>query len=428
MTSRDQAGAVAFIGAGQMGMPMVRRLLDAGRNVNVFARRAEVRSESVKAGAMATDDLADAVRDAEAVVVCVFSDAQLLELARGYRGFLAAMAEGSLLVVHTTSSPATTRILSDEGVHRGVRVVEAPVSGSANDITAGQITVLLAGEPDDVAHAHEIVAAYGDPILHVGPLGAAQAVKLLNNALLSAHLQLIAEVERIAGEFGVAWEPAVAAIQASSGASRAMGIVQSMGSVHALVDASGHFLRKDIAQALATADEAAIDLGQLGQVNLRGPLAFVDRLPRDAVRELAAIEEIKQLKARYFRFLDMKDWDSFADLFTGDCEHLLPTDDDRRPVPNDQYLRDIRRTLADATTVHHGHTPEITIVGPNEATGTWAMFDDVEIPGDGRGPTHFQGYGYYHETYRRCDDGRWRISSKRNVRLRVDQVSRSVGE
>jgi 3-hydroxyisobutyrate dehydrogenase-like beta-hydroxyacid dehydrogenase len=402
-------------------MPMVRRLVHAGREVKVFARRPVVRSECVSAGATATDDLAEAVRGAEVVVVCVFSDEQLLELALGDRGFLAAMADDSLVVVHTTGSPSTAQVLSDEGAPRGVRVVEAPVSGSAEDISASQITVLLAGAAADVDRAHEIVAAYGDPILHVGPLGAAQVVKLLNNALLSAHLQLIAEVERIAEEFGVDRTAAVAAIQASSGASTALGIVQSIGSVEALVEAGGHFLRKDVAEVLATAEDVGIDLGQLGLVNLGGLIAFVDRPVPDAASELADIEAIKQLKARYFRFLDTKDWDAFADLFTDDCEHLLPTDDERPPVPNEQYLRDIRRTLADATTVHHGHTPEIAIVGPNEATGTWAMFDDVEIPRDDQSPMHLRGYGHYHETYRRCDDGKWRISSKQNIRLRVDR-------
>ena len=416
------SGPLAFIGPGQMGMPMVRRLVAAGHQVNVFARRPEVRRECVSVGATATEDVAEAVRDADAVVVCVFSDAQLLELARGDRGFLSSMAKGSLVIVHTTGSPSTARVLSDEGAPRGVRVVEAPVSGSAEDIAAGRVTVLLAGEPADVAQAHGVVAAYGDPILHVGPLGAAQAVKLLNNALLSAHLQLIAEVERIAAEFGVDWMAAAAAIQASSGASRAMGIVEAMGSVGALVEAGGHFLRKDVAEVLATAEDVGIDLGQLGLVNIGGPIAFVDRPTPDAVADLADIEAIKQLKARYFRFLDTKDWASFADLFTDDCEHLLPTVDERAPVPNEQYLRDLRRTLAEATTVHHGHMPEIAIVGPDEATGTWAMFDDVEIPRDGQSPTHLQGYGHYHETYRRCDDGKWRISSKRNIRLRVDPI------
>jgi 3-hydroxyisobutyrate dehydrogenase-like beta-hydroxyacid dehydrogenase len=268
---------LAFIGAGQMGMPMVRRLIGAGRDVTVYARRPEVRVECAELGASPTEYLADAVRDADTIVVCLYSDAQISDLAFGPAGFLAAAKPGALVLVHTTGSPATSKRLASAGADRRVRVVEAPVSGSAADIAAGQITVLLAGSDDDVDTARDVVAAYGDPILHIGPLGAAQVVKLLNNALLAAHLQLIAEVERIASEFHVDWPEAAAAIQASSGASRAMGTVQGLGSIAALVEAAGHYLRKDVSAAIDTADDVGIDLGLLAAVNRDGPLDFIGR-------------------------------------------------------------------------------------------------------------------------------------------------------
>jgi len=140
------------------------------------------------------------------------------------------------------------------------------------------------------------------------------------------------------------------------------------------------------------------------------------------VEQLAEIEAIKQLKARYFRCIDTKDWDRFAELFTDDCQHILPTDEPRPPVPNEQYLADMRRTLADAITVHHGHSPEITILGPGEAEGVWAMADDVELRHSSGEVVRLKGAGHYFETYRKGNDGRWRISSKRNVRLRVDRT------
>ncbi|HEY0937594.1 MAG TPA: nuclear transport factor 2 family protein [Trebonia sp.] len=84
-----------------------------------------------------------------------------------------------------------------------------------------------------------------------------------------------------------------------------------------------------------------------------------------------------------------------------------------------KYLELVPRQLADAFTTHHGHMPEITLLGPTEATGVWAMFDYVLYPGR---PTGIKGYGHYHETYRKGDDGKWRISSKRNQRLRLDEI------
>jgi 3-hydroxyisobutyrate dehydrogenase-like beta-hydroxyacid dehydrogenase len=415
---------IGFVGAGQMGMPMVRRLVAAGHEVAVHARRPEARAACEAVGARATDDLTAAVTGADAVVVCVFSDTQLREVALRPDGILAAMGPGSLLVIHTTGSPATAPLLAERGADLRIRVVEAPVSGSATDIDEGRVTVLLGGAPEDLAAARAVVGAYGDPIFEVGELGTAQAVKLLNNALFAGNLQLVAEVERLAGELGVDWAKAAAVFQRSSGTSRALEIVASMGSVQSLVGAAGHFLVKDVTEVVATAATLGIDLGQLEAVNEHGPLHFLVAAPPSAAvdQDPREIEAIKQLKARYSRLLDTKDWDGFAELFTDDCEHVLPTSDGRPPVPTAEYVAELRRTLADAVTVHHGHTPEITITVPGEAEGTWAVLDDVELAGaDGR-PVRLRSYGFRHERYRKGFDGRWRISAERVDRLRVDVV------
>jgi len=142
-----------------------------------------------------------------------------------------------------------------------------------------------------------------------------------------------------------------------------------------------------------------------------------------AVEQLWDIEQIKQLKARYFRYLDTKDWDAFEKLFTDDCVHFLPQESAKAAVSNEEYLADLKSMLDSGLTVHHGHMPEITLLSDTEAEGVWAMFDYVqtELP---NGPVSIQGYGHYFETYRKGPDGTWRISSKRNVRLRLDHVAR----
>jgi 3-hydroxyisobutyrate dehydrogenase-like beta-hydroxyacid dehydrogenase len=270
---------LAFIGAGQMGMPMVRRLLGAGRDLTVYARRAEVRDECEAAGAEVADDVPSAVAGTDAVMVCLYSDEQIRELGLGQDGLLATMEEGALLVSHTTGSPVTVRDLAERGADRGIRVVDAPVSGSADDIAAGHITVMLGGAPDDVEVARGIVAAYGDPVLAVGPLGSAQTVKLLNNVLFAAQVQLTGEIERITEGLGIDLGQVAAAIQRSSGASYAMDVVQRMGSATGLATAAGHFLAKDVAAVKEVAAELDIDLGELGHLVDHGPLAFVAREP-----------------------------------------------------------------------------------------------------------------------------------------------------
>lgn len=142
----------------------------------------------------------------------------------------------------------------------------------------------------------------------------------------------------------------------------------------------------------------------------------------DLVEVLWEIEQIKQLKSRYFRFIDTKDWDGFRGLFTEDCQHLLPVESADRPyLTNDEYFPATIGALSEGFTVHHGHMPEITILSSTEAEGIWAMFDYVDTTHE-QGRTRMHGYGHYHETYRKGADGQWRISSKDNRRSRIDQL------
>lgn len=151
------------------------------------------------------------------------------------------------------------------------------------------------------------------------------------------------------------------------------------------------------------------------------------RHPDPVVQELVDREAIKELKARYFRLIDTKAWDEFPDLFTDDCVHWLPEESPTPTMTNADYFAMTRELLTPGVTVHHGHMSELTFDGPDEARGTWAMEDFVQVdPPSGR--ISIQGYGHYHETYRRCDDGRWRISSKRNTRLWVHPAAWTLPE
>jgi SnoaL-like domain len=135
------------------------------------------------------------------------------------------------------------------------------------------------------------------------------------------------------------------------------------------------------------------------------------------------IEAIKQLKARYFRLMDTKQWDRWREQFTDDCRF----DGTSRPYAGpDAFCAGTSERLQEATTVHQGHMPEILLTGPDTAKGVWAMFDWVEFPevrdtghGVNRG---FTGYGHYEEEYRR-EGGVWRISFLRLTRLWFAQIT-----
>ena len=137
----------------------------------------------------------------------------------------------------------------------------------------------------------------------------------------------------------------------------------------------------------------------------------------DAVQTLLDIEAIKQLKARYFRHIDGKQWDDLEALFTADARWNVDGGSGHYEwdAPDDFIAHVSKSLAAPAVSVHQGHMPEIEVTDATNARGTWAMFDYVDVPGR---PLRV-GYGHYHETYRKESDG-WRIASLELTRIRVD--------
>jgi uncharacterized protein (TIGR02246 family) len=134
------------------------------------------------------------------------------------------------------------------------------------------------------------------------------------------------------------------------------------------------------------------------------------------------IEAIKQLKARYFRTMDTKDWAGMRQVFADDV--VMDTSEAGGNVVTgaDEFLAFLQPTLQDAVTVHQGHMPEIALTSDTTATGIWALHDKIQWP-DG---SELDGYGHYHETYEKTD-GAWRIKSSKLTRLRVDFTQAPAG-
>jgi len=134
------------------------------------------------------------------------------------------------------------------------------------------------------------------------------------------------------------------------------------------------------------------------------------------IARLEAIEEIRRLKARYFRCVDTRNWDEFADLFTLDCAFEF-AESTSGAKGRHEFLAAVAKHFASGISVHHGHEPEIEILDEERATGIWPMFDLVESPADS-GYVNHTGWGYYTEEYRRELDGAWRISRSRLNRIK----------
>ena len=149
---------------------------------------------------------------------------------------------------------------------------------------------------------------------------------------------------------------------------------------------------------------------------------MTDENLRWKIEQLVAIEEIKKLKARFFRFVDTKQWDAFARLFTDDAELFYPEYFDE-PRSIAESVATNKNVLATGVSIHKGYMPEIEITGPLTATGVWGMTDHLWMePGNFTNSSELFGSGHYFETYEKHGDT-WLIKTLKLARLRTLTVS-----
>jgi 3-hydroxyisobutyrate dehydrogenase len=261
---------VGFVGAGKMGFPMVERLAAAGHDLVVYARRPEARAALARLGVRHSGDLRETAAGRDLLLICVFSDEQLAEVAEP---LAAALPAGAVLASHVTGREAALRTLAER--HPLIDVVDAPVSGVAADVEAGRLTVLIGGQPSARARTAAVVSAYADPVIETGELGTALAVKLVNNFLFAANAQLLAEAVRLGESLGVAPADLLRAIghmSSGSTASRRATANSSMAEFAARIEP---YTRKDVPACLAEAAERGADPGLLIDVVRRGRLALL---------------------------------------------------------------------------------------------------------------------------------------------------------
>jgi 2-hydroxy-3-oxopropionate reductase len=244
---------------------MVARLVAAGHEVRALGRSDEKRSAIAQLGADPVAEIAAVSADADAVVVCVFTDEQVRQVCLA-DGLVAAMPAGSTLVLHTTGSPRTAQNIAERAAPLDVEVVDAPVSGGPHNAASGALTLFVGGADDTVARAHPVLRCYGDPVLHVGPLGTGQKVKLVNNALFAAHIGLLSGAVELGARLGLPESALLAALPHGSAASRVLDIVAAGGSVASFIETAGEFVGKDIAVIRGITAELGGGLGVLGDV------------------------------------------------------------------------------------------------------------------------------------------------------------------
>jgi len=204
---------VAFLGLGVMGYPMAGFLSKAGHSVRIYNRtasRAEQWLNDYRGEAFATP--AEAARGAELVFACVGNDHDLREVVAGEQGAFAGMAEGTLLVDHTTASADVARELAAIGRERKIGFLDAPISGGQAGAENGVLTVMVGGEQGDYERARPLIDCYARAINLLGPVGSGQLCKMVNQICIAGVVQGLAEGLHFAKAAGLDAEQVVGVI------------------------------------------------------------------------------------------------------------------------------------------------------------------------------------------------------------------------
>ena len=184
---------IAFIGLGIMGGPMAANLVRAGHTVIGYNRGPEPVRRLERAGGRGAASVADAVAGADVAITMLPDSPDVESVALGPDGVLEHLRPGALYIDMSTVRPQTARRLAQAGAAKGVRVLDAPVSGGEPGAVEGTLSIMVGGAADDFAAAGELFGVLGRTVVHVGPHGAGQTVKAANQLVVGGTYALVAE-------------------------------------------------------------------------------------------------------------------------------------------------------------------------------------------------------------------------------------------
>ncbi len=208
---------IGFIGVGTMGLPMGTNLVKKGFAVTAYDASPEAVRAAAAAGMTAAASAAECVATADLVITMLPSSPHVESVYTGDGGVLAAARRGTLSVDMSTIDPTVSRRVAAAGRERGVRFIDAPVSGGVPRATDGTLAIMVGGEAADFREALPALQAMGASVIHVGPVGSGEVVKLCNNLIAGVATVAVSEAFRIAEGFGVDPKVVTEVISKSSG-------------------------------------------------------------------------------------------------------------------------------------------------------------------------------------------------------------------
>ena len=233
---------IGFIGLGSQGGPMARRIVEGGFPLILWARRAETLESFADTSAVTAASIAELGAACDHVGICVVDDEGVRAVVSE---MLPAMKPGSRIVIHSTVHPDTCKALAAEAGAHGVALLDAPVSGGGPGAAAGTLTVMVGGDAEVLEASRPVFETFAALIVHLGPVGAGQAAKLVNNSMMAANMALAHHALASGEALGIDRKALADLIKASSGRSYGLEVYARLPAPAAFAH-GGKLLAKDV--------------------------------------------------------------------------------------------------------------------------------------------------------------------------------------
>ncbi|MDB5700659.1 MAG: hypothetical protein JWL66_858 [Sphingomonadales bacterium] len=253
---------VAWIGLGQMGLPIAQKVASGGHAVRAFDVKLPDQKDAPNLKLVGSPG--EAAEDCDLLCLAVFSDAQVEDVLSGPEGIMAGLKPGAIVAVFTTGSVESIKAIAASAPD-GVSVLDTCFSRPQSQRASGKLTLLIGGDAEAIERGRPAFDTFAHAIFHVGPRGSGRAIKLVNNILYAGHLQLAVDAMKLAEGLGLETKAtATALVQCSGGSDVLAQFIE--GDPQEILDIARRYMVKDVGAAMAAGNAAGVDIGALAAV------------------------------------------------------------------------------------------------------------------------------------------------------------------
>ncbi len=274
MTASVRDETIGIVGVGSMGSAIATSLLRGGFRVVVYDVDPEAAAEVARRGASVAGSVAELARTARIISVVVVDSVQVTAVVRAA---VEVAMPGAVLIVHSTVRPATVVELATEVAHRGVTLVDAPVTGGSEKAARGTLTVMVGGDEETVGFCRPLFESIGAHVFHLGPVGAGQVMKLANNVMSLGGYALQMDAMQLARAYGLDEDSVTRVVTVGQGDSRGIRTWGRFDRIRRARGGSIANITKDMFEALAAGELRGLELPIIAAVAKALPSQVAER-------------------------------------------------------------------------------------------------------------------------------------------------------